>query len=132
MCVVSMIGDHYREKWVPRPWFPYIPTAPPNPWLPPWQPEQPIQSQRFYPIAPLPVVPAIPVVPTEPPIGRKEFKRLEGEVRELIELLKRAKKYDEENGEPACELEEKMELLRRVAKMVGVDLDEMLKPQPCA
>ena len=48
------------------------------------------------------------------------------------ELLKRAKKYDEDNGEPDCEIDEKMDVLRKVAKLVGVDLDEVLRgnPQP--
>ena len=33
----------------------------------------------------------------------------------MVALLKRAKKYDEENGEPNCEMDEKMALLRKVA-----------------
>jgi hypothetical protein len=30
MCVVSMVGDYYKEKWVPKgPWVePYIPPVP--------------------------------------------------------------------------------------------------------
>jgi len=121
MCVVSMVGDHYRDRWVPRPWFPYVP-----PWRPAPEPYAPV------PFVPMPVVPLVPAPPVDPPISRREFKRLEGEVRELIALLRRAKKYDEDNGEPACETDEKMDLLRKVAKLIGVDLDEALKDAPAA
>ena len=37
-----------------------------------------------------------------------------------------AKEYDERNNEPDCEVDEKMDLLRRVAKLVGVDLDDVI------
>lgn len=94
MCVVSMIGDHYRDKWIDR--WPNIPA---------W----PAQS--------------------EPPIPRGEFEALKREVQELKELLKRAKEYDERNGEPDCEIDDKMALLKRVAEAVGIDLDEVLKPK---
>ena len=40
-------------------------------------------------------------------------------------LLIRAKKYDEDNNEPHCEMEDKVELLKKVAKYVGVDLKEV-------
>lgn len=86
MCVVSMIGDHYSDKWkkiFPEP-FP-----------------------AFYPAPPT----------------REEFDQLKREVLELRELLKKAKAYDEANGEPNCEMEEKMDLLRKVAKLVGVELN---------
>jgi hypothetical protein len=101
MCVVSMIGDHYRDKW--EPWV--SPMNPNNPWT-------------IYPANPL---------PTELPISRQEFDELKREVAEMVALLKRAKKYDEDNGEPNCELDEKMAILRKVAELVGVDLDEVLK-----
>lgn len=41
-------------------------------------------------------------------------------------LLKRAKAYDEKNGEPNCEMDEKMAILRKVADMVGIKLDDIL------
>lgn len=61
-------------------------------------------------------------------ISRKEFDALKKEVEDLKKLLIRAKAYDERNGEPDCEIEDKMALLRAVAKAVGVDLDSVLKP----
>lgn len=44
-------------------------------------------------------------------------------------LLQRAKIYDERNNEPSCEIDEKMDLLRRVARMVGVNLDDVIPPK---
>lgn len=90
-----MIGDHYRDKWDDRQWFPNI-------------------GQLGYLV---------------PPISREEFDALKREVVEMKELLRRAKLYDEKNGEPACEIDEKMDLLRKVAKLVGVDLNDVIPPK---
>jgi len=97
MCVVSMIGDHYGEKFRnPQQW----------PGLQPYVQPSPI------------------VLPS--PISREEFENLKREVEEMRVLLRRAKLYDQQNGEPDCGIEDKMALLRRVAKLVGVDLDASL------
>lgn len=61
-------------------------------------------------------------------ISRAEFDALKKEVQDLKELLKRAKEYDAKNGEPDCEIEPKIALLRKVAEAVGVSLEEVLKP----
>ena len=61
------------------------------------------------------------------PVTRQEFDELKRQVHEMVMLLKRAKLYDEENGEPECETDEKMELLRKVAELVGVNLEDALK-----
>lgn len=59
-------------------------------------------------------------------VSRYEFEELKKEVLEMKELLKRAKLYDEENGEPDCEIDEKMKFLRKVSESVGIDLDDVL------
>ncbi len=59
-------------------------------------------------------------------VSRDEFELLKRDVEEMKALLKRAKEYDERNHEPDCEIEEKMELLRKIAKAVGVDIDEVI------
>lgn len=101
MCTVSMIADHYHEKWRPR--YPdYFP-----PYSPPWTLPLPQQS-----------------------ISREEFDALRKEVQELAQLLKRAKKYDEDNGEPDCETETKMASLRLIAALGGLNLDELLAGKP--
>ena len=88
MCVVSMIGDHFNDKY------------------------------KNYPVQPW-------VINTPVPISRQEFDALRKEVQEMKALLIRAKKYDEDNNEPHCEMEDKVELLKKVAKYVGVDLKEV-------
>ncbi len=65
-----------------------------------------------------------------PGVTREEFDQLKRQVDEMVSLLKRAQKYDEDNGEPHCETDEKMEVLRKVAKLVGVDLDQALAAKP--
>lgn len=105
MCSVSMIGDHYNDIWRDRPWYPN--TTP----------------------APMPGTGGAIFNPSQ--VTRAEFDDLKRQVTEMTALLKRAKRYDEDNGEPDCEMDEKMDLLRRVAKMVGVDLDhEMQREKP--
>lgn len=93
MCVVSMIGDHYRDA---------LPDKHPFIW------------EGTFP------------VPTLPAVSREEFEALRRDVLEMKELLKKAKAYDERNNEPDCEIDEKMAVLRQVAKLVGVDLDDVL------
>lgn len=60
------------------------------------------------------------------PISRHEFDQLKKEVLEMKELLKRAIEYDKKNNQPHCEIEQKMDFLRQVAKSVGIDLDDVL------
>ena len=61
-----------------------------------------------------------------PAVTREEFDALKRDVEEMKALLKRAKAYDKANGEPDCEIDEKLEVLRRVAELVGVDLEDVL------
>lgn len=98
MCVVSMIGDHYQYHLPKR--YPWIDG----------------QGLPFTnPATALSVV------------SREEFDALKRDVEEMKEMLKRAKEYDDRNGEPDCEVDEKINLLRKVAKLVGIDLDDALK-----
>lgn len=98
MCVVSMVGDHYRDVW----------TDP---------------NRNGWHTGPS--VPNMPII-LPSPISREEFDALKKEVLEMKALLKRAKEYDERNNEPECEVDEKMDLLRKVAKLVGIDLDDVI------
>ena len=45
------------------------------------------------------------------------------EVEEFMDLLKKAKQYDKDNNQEDCELEEKIEDLKRIAKEKGVELE---------
>lgn len=101
-----MTGDMFNDRW--RPWQPYVPVAP-----------APVTS------------PATKTTFIFPPTGptQADFDKLKDEVELLKELLKRSKEYDEKNNEPNCEIEDKMKFLREVAKLVGVELDDVLKPK---
>ncbi len=120
MCTYSMVIDHYRDKWADRllnaPYVPNI-TFPQDTFFPAVDPSkfkiiddtnERLKKQldeQSETIAEL----------------RKDFD-------EMKKLLIRAKRYDEENGEPHCESDEKIELLRKVAEMIGVELTPDMLP----
>jgi len=89
MCTVSMIGDHFNNKW-----------------------NQPYYQQTFTNLS---------------SISKQEFDALKKEVEDMKQLLIRAKIYDEKNNEPNCEIEEKIETLRKIADLMGVDLNDVFK-----
>lgn len=98
MCVVSMVSDHYRDKWSP--------------------------------LGGPPLTPVFPYVGGFDLVPRAEFDKLKADVEEMKALLIRAKLYDEANGEPDCEMTDKVELLRKIAAMVGVSLDDVFPNGP--
>lgn len=90
MCVVSMIGDHYNDKW----------KTVPNNW------------PNMYP-------------PLNSSVTKAEFEALRQEVLEMKQLLIKAVEYDKRTNQPHCEMEEKIATLKRIADLVGVDLEEV-------
>lgn len=62
-------------------------------------------------------------------ISRAEFDELKKQVEEMKAILKRAKLYDDATGQPECEQEDKVKLLKAVAKSFGIDLEEIFKPK---
>lgn len=62
-------------------------------------------------------------------VSKREFDELKRQVDEMKALLTRAKEYDARTGQADCEMDEKVDVLRRVARLVGVDLDEVLVPR---
>lgn len=103
MCVVSMIMDDYRDRWK-RPWELPLPTSIP--------PVQPYPSGGLKPF-------------TLPEISREEFNELKAEIEALKELIKAAKKYDEATGQPDCEMDEKVAMIKSLAKALGVDMEDV-------
>ena len=97
MCVVSMVYDHYYEKWKNTP-------PPPNPYI--------------YPPPPYPIMPWV-----APPSGLPTQQELE----EFRRLLERARKYDIETGQKDCELEEKKRKVKELAESFGLDIEFVLK-----
>lgn len=69
-------------------------------------------------------IPTNPIIP--PQVSKVEFDQLKKEVQNMKELLEKAIKYDEANNEPHYEIEEKMEFLRAIAKLVDIDLDDVI------
>lgn len=84
MCTVSMVMDHYYEKWYPV----VYPTQTPNVTI---------------------------AVTGEPPITDEE-------IREFRKLLERAREYDRRMNQPDCEMAEKKDALKKLAKALGVDI----------
>lgn len=79
-------------------------------------------QDKWEPYKPYIITNPIPFGPSQ-----QEFDKLKKEVEEMKTLLKKAKIYDEKNNEPNCEIEDKMNFLREVAKLVGIDLDDVIK-----
>lgn len=100
MCVVSMTGEFFEDRWKKV-----------YPWVTPTSPS---------------TVPNIIYNPSTSP-SQEEFDALKREVELLKQLLIKSKEYDEKNGEKDCEIEAKMQKLREIAKIVGIDLDDVLK-----
>ena len=100
MCTVSMIVDGYRDT-LPK-WIPIVPNT-------------------FIPGDTAPITIPDYVTP-------EEVRALRDEVKELKKLLEAAKAFDEATGQPDCETEDKVGLLRALARALGVDLDDVLAP----
>jgi hypothetical protein len=94
---MSNIGDEWQDRWQ-RP--NYIPSTTGTA-------SEPVVNWKFS------------------NISREEFEALKKDVEELKRLLINAKELDEITGQPDCEMEEKVELIKRIAKEVGVDLEEV-------
>lgn len=109
MCVVSMIGDHYTDKW--RQEWPWGTQPSPNPGILPQQQPQKTMEEWANII--------------NPPVRKNDFDSLKKEVEEMKSLLLKALEYDKKNNEPHCEMAEKVALLKAVAKMVGVSLEDV-------
>lgn len=105
MCVYSMVTDHYIDRWTPRvpgggtTTTPYVPGN-----VPGGCGGGPTGTPNW-------------MIPPQQPLVTQ------AELDEFRALLDRAREYDRKNNEPLCELEEKKETLRRLAKQLGVEID---------
>lgn len=57
-------------------------------------------------------------------ITKKEFDELKKEVQELKKLIKAAKRFDDKTNQTDCEMDEKVEFIKKIAD-VGVDLEDV-------
>jgi len=97
MCTVSMIMDHYGDRWQQILRDPYR------------------QDHPYRVTWPTTASPTYPTPPTAPMVSRDE-------VEEFRKLLERAREYDKRHSEPDCELAEKKERVLRLAKDLGVEI----------
>jgi hypothetical protein len=119
MCTVSMVMDHYTDHWKKY----VVPSI----WVSPPVTQPPLPDTHTIPLT---VPTTIQWQPLSSPPTREEFDALKREVEFMKGLLIRAKIYDEETNQRDCETEEKMALVRRIAELVGVDLNDILgKPK---
>jgi hypothetical protein len=95
MCVVSNMGDYWRETYPPK-----------HPWIGPY------------------IEPS--TITVFPGPTREEYEDLKREMEALKKLLQAGKEYDRETGQPDCEVSEKVAILKKLANLVGVDLDDVL------
>lgn len=106
--MVSNIGDQFGSDF-PQKW-PNVPTTPiPNMPSVPWPPvyQNPFEF-----------------------VSRNEFEALKREMEELKKLLLAAKAYDKATGQPDCEMGEKVKMIRQIAQLVGVDLNDVFGADP--
>ena len=104
MCTTSAIGDNWRLTF---------PNRYPN-----WGPN---------PLAPNPLQPIAPSYGVYNGISRLEFDQLKAEMAELKKLLLAAQEFDKKTGQPNCEIDEKVAMIKKIAEMVGVDMSEVFK-----
>jgi hypothetical protein len=96
MCVISAVGGEFGRTFPDR-----YPTIQPG-----------IHTTPYIP-------------PTPTPVTRAEFEALRLEMQELRKVLLAAKAFDEATGQPDCEMEEKVTLIKRLAELVGVSMDDI-------
>ncbi len=58
-------------------------------------------------------------------VSREEFNKLKQELEELKTTIKAAKRLDEAMGQIECEKDEKIIIIKNIAKAFGVDLNEV-------
>jgi hypothetical protein len=74
----------------------------------------------------LPTYPSYPTIINNPSeVSKADFDALRREVEELKNLLMAAKKFDDATGQPDCEMDEKVALIKKIAAIVGVDLGDV-------
>ncbi len=60
-------------------------------------------------------------------VSQADFDALKAEVQELKKLLQAAKDFDEKTGQPHCHMDQKVALIKAIAKMVGVDMGDVFE-----
>lgn len=93
MCVVSMVTRDFYENNKTAPWM---------------------DGSRWFTVRPGLV---------DPFIRRSEFEKLKVQFEELAKDIAQAKQQDINEGNPDCEKEESIELLKAIAEKLGINLN---------
>lgn len=104
MCVVSAVLDHHTRTW---------PEQFANAWPPINDPVN----------LPFKFTDESPTTREQLDTLRKEVVELSAQVEYLLELIPTLRKYDEDNNEPDCEMEDKIKLIRKICDALGIDHD---------
>lgn len=69
-----------------------------------------------------------PTYPTTPTYTwpNTEVERLQKDIKALKVLLKAAIEFDKETGQPECQHEDKIKLIRKMAEAAGIDLEGII------
>lgn len=107
MCVVSAVGDNYRD-WYKERWWSSDGTG--------------IMGPGVIP------TPSFPISNPIPPWATKEdLEEIKKSLEEIKKVLIAAKLFDEATGQKDCEMDEKVELLKTLGRQLGVDMEEVFK-----
>src|SRR5437868_14748082 len=102
MCVVSMVTDHYTDKWRPF-----------------------VQPGTLIPLMPGDSIGTVTTGLTftvVSPLTAEEITQFRRDAEELRTLLDRAREYDRRNHEPNCELDSKRQMIKAIAAALGIDV----------
>ena len=113
MCTVSMVGDQYGKKSGWPTWPDQIPFPAPRdvPEGFPWHPKAPVAPPN--------------AVSTQ--VTRLEFEALKRDFEKMKQELEAAKAQDVANGEPDCEMDEKVDVIQQIADMLKISLGDIFK-----
>lgn len=124
-----MVLDHYRDRWFQPNTNPYQPTTPTWPSLPPEELDKKYaellekinkeNAKKANDEALADIRKRLAAQEELNAVLRVEFE-------EMKKLLVRAKDYDVRNNEPDCEVDEKVQLMLSLAKLLNVDPGKVL------
>ena len=127
MCVVSMIGDYYGDRWPKKypglPWDQILPPGRAEPWKPyddKVSPAQPSEKNITIDSTGKSTLDRLAAI-------EKEMAELKEEFKKVLELLEHAKKVDDETGEPDCEQDPKIAIFKALGQLLGIDVKDVFK-----
>lgn len=110
MCIVSAVMDNWQKFT----WPVFEQGLPNHQFIPNTNPQPQVTQTYIDPALPFKYINAL-----------EEIALLKVEVEDLKQQLIAAKAQDEAEGNPDCEMQEKVAFIRRVADLVGVDFSDV-------